>query len=274
MSSSNIGHWISKYGLNHLSKNYKLDKYRFNKIDTKEKAYVLGFILCDAAINQRKCVEISVAIEDKEVAEFISQTVNGRVHMDYTFDKAKRRFPRARMVKKIPDVTVYTGAEKKACRHYPRVRPDLEKFLLQGVFDADGCLTWGRRKDKNRIWQKISFTSSLGILSGVQQMLLNRLGVASALRPKSNSDCYVLEITNRKDVLKILSFLYPDDSFIILKRKYLKYCALRLELEENGEYGALREYRAEPAEQEGVETNGACASRLNDRNSIQAHDVG
>lgn len=248
--------------------------FKFEKIDSKEKAYTLGVILCKASINQQKCVDLAVPLKDKEIAELVSQVIGGEVHMERGFNKSMRVFPGARVTKKISDVTVYTGAEKKSERHYPRVRQDLEKFLLQGVFDADGCLTWGRRKDKNRVWQKISFISSLGILSGVQQMLLNQLGVASALRPKSNSNYYVLSINNRRDVLKVMSFLYPDDSFIILKRKYLKYCALRLELEENGEYGSLREYRAEPAEQEGVETNGACASRLNDRNSIQAHDVG
>ena len=45
----------------------------------------------------------------------------------------------------------------------------------------------------------------------------------------------MLEFANREDVLKFLNFIYPNDSFIILKRKYNKAKALRLELGEFGE---------------------------------------
>ena len=96
-------------------------------------------------------------------------------------------------------------------------------------------------------------------------MLAKNLGISSSIRPKGKEKCFTLSICSRDDVLNFLSFIYPNDSFIILKRKYLKYCALRLELEENGECGASREYRAEPAEQEGVETSGVYANKLNDR---------
>lgn len=270
MSSSNIGYWITKYGLNMLSKNYKLDKFTFEKIDTPEKAYALGFIMCDGSINKQKHVEISCAIADKEVVEFIAGVINSRVHYCYTMDKAKRRFPRARTQKRITDVTRFLGGEKKNSRHYPRVRGDLERFILLGAFDADGCITWGRRKDKNRIWQKVCFNSSFPILEGIQKMLEKNLGISSSIRPKRKEKCFTLSICGRDDVFKFLSFIYPDDLFIILKRKYLKYCALRLELEENGECGPSREYRAEPAEQEGVETNGVYANKLNNRDSIQA----
>ena len=35
--------------------------------------------------------------------------------------------------------------------------------------------------------------------------------------------------------IKFLDYIYPDDEFVILQRKYLKAQALRLELEEFGE---------------------------------------
>ena len=47
--------------------------------------------------------------------------------------------------------------------------------------------------------------------------------------------------------MKFLGYIYQDD-FIVLKRKYLKYKALRLELEENGESRISEQYRAEPTE--------------------------
>ena len=79
------------------------------------------------------------------------------------------------------------------------------------------------------------FTSSYSLLYGVQQHLL-KIGITTTLRPKSNENCFVLEFSNKVDVLKFLDYIYPKNSeFIVLQRKYLKNRALRLELEENGE---------------------------------------
>ena len=104
---------------------------------------------------------------------------------------------------------------------------------MLGFFDGDGCITWGRRKDRNIIWHKVSFTSSYSILYGVQQFLF-KLGITTQLKPKQNEDCFVLEFSNKTDVLKFLDYIYPNNEFIILQRKYLKANALRLELEEFG----------------------------------------
>lgn len=175
---STISYWINKYNLIDSSHYQKHDNYRFEKIDTKEKAYVLGFILADSAITETN-TEISVAMADKNVVEFIAGIINGNIHYDNYFDKKSRRFPRVRLTKKIVDITKFTGGYAKADRHYPRVRDDLEKYLIQGLFDSDGCLTWGKRKDKNRLWQKISFTSHLKILEGVQKYLLNKLDIST-----------------------------------------------------------------------------------------------
>lgn len=235
LNHSTVSYWISKFGLNEKSKYRKYDNFRFEKIDTKEKAYILGFLLADASIDEKNSVEISISLNDKQVVEYISHILQCNVNYNHTINKKTRRFPRARIQKRIPDILKFTGGKLKVDRHYPRIREDLERYLIQGLFDADGCLTFGRRKDKNRIWQKISFTSQLKILEGVQQYLIKKLDISTILRPKSNEKCYVIEFANRIDVLKFLKHIYPNDSFIILKRKYLKYKALRLELEENGE---------------------------------------
>ena len=236
---STISYWINKYGLIDSSHYQKHDNYKFEKIDTKEKAYMLGFILADAAITEKN-TEVSVAISDKNIVEFIAKQIDGNVHYDNSFDKKTRRFPRARLIKKIVDITKFTGGYAKNERHYPRVRDDLERYLIQGLFDSDGCLTWGWRKDKKRLWQKISFTSQLKILEGVQKYLINKLNISTVIRPKTNEKCFVLEFSNLSDVVKFCEHIYPNEDFIVLNRKYLKYKALRLELEENGE-GAIKQ---------------------------------
>ena len=268
-SRTDISYWIHRYGMEEMMRFKKLDTYTFDKIDTSDKAYTLGFILADGHISPKNDVDVTVGIADKNVCEYIANVLNGRVRYSYKMDKKNRTFPRARVQKRIRDITKFTGGRTKAERHYPRVKEELERYLILGLFDADGCITWGRRKDKNRIWQKISFTSQLGILEGVQKYLYRNLGISSVIRPKGDEKCFVLGFANTEDVVKFCEHIYPNEDFIILDRKYLKYKALRLELEENGERIDKSQHRAEPAEQEGVETNGELATVLNDRNSIQ-----
>ena len=77
--SSQIIRWINKYNLTDCSNYQKHDNYKFEKIDTKEKAYALGFILADASLTNTN-TEVSVAIKDKNVVEFISKIIDGNVH--------------------------------------------------------------------------------------------------------------------------------------------------------------------------------------------------
>lgn len=243
--------------------------YRFSKIDSREKAYCLGYILANGTISGTNVI-VASSLHNKQCVEFISTVIGGNTKYDKRINKKFGIFPNITLTTKIPDLAKFTGGRLKKDRHYPRVRTDLERYLIQGLFDADGCLTWGRRKDKNRIWQKVVFTSQLKILLGVQQYLQKHLAISTSVRPKAKEDCYILEFSNRNDVMKFCNHIYPDEKFIILNRKYLKYKALRLELEENGESGSCdRQCRAESAEQKGVETSGDAAMHLNDRNSIQ-----
>lgn len=230
-----VSYWISKYNLNDMGKYKKNPIYLFNKIDSIEKAYILGFILADGGISENNSVEISVSMKDKSVVEYIAKILNANITYDYTYNKKTRRFPRVRITKRIKDITKFTGGVKKSDRHYPRVGRKFEQHLLRGVFDADGCITWGRRKDRNRIWQKISFTSQYKILLGVQKFLLKNLDISTSIRPKGNSNCYILDFSSLAEVIRFCEYIYQDEKNIVLKRKYLKYKALRLELEENGE---------------------------------------
>ena len=236
---STVGYWITKYGLNDKSK-YAKPKYKdprmFNKIDTPEKAYIIGYTLADGYISNN-AIEFGCCLADKEILQFVAEYIGANYTEDLTYIPEAKRFPRARI--HIGNSALITDFNKhcssKENKHCPIIPKNLEKYLVQGFFDGDGCLTWGRRKDRNRLLQKISFTSSLKVLEGIQQILLKQCAISTIIRPKSNENCFVLEFANKRDVLKFLNFIYPDDSFIILKRKYNKAQALRLELGEFGE---------------------------------------
>lgn len=204
------------------------------KIDSKEIAYMIGFVCADSSINELNSVEISTKKEDIEIPLFISKLLKCNINIDNAYDKKARRFPRVRFNRRIKDILNFVKSRKKDDRILPIVSKELNRSLIKGFFDGDGCITWGRRKDRNRIWQKISFTSSIKMLSHVQQILLKELEIATIIRPKTGENTFVLEFSKKDNVLKFLEWLYEDD-FIVLNRKYNTFNALRLELDKFGE---------------------------------------
>ena len=229
-----VSYWIKKFELNEYMKYKQKTAINFGKIDTKEKAYTLGFLLCDGHIDEKSIVSASVAKQDREVLEFICGVMDSSLNFDPKFNKKRRQFPNYFTSRKIKDFKKFTGGRLKKERHYPIVPKHLEKYLLLGAFDADGCITWGWRKDRSRIWQKISFTSQYKILLGIQKAIYKNIGISSVIAPKTGEDCYVMSICGKADVLKFIDYIYSDEDFIILNRKYEKTKALRLELEEFG----------------------------------------
>lgn len=237
-SRSTVSYYIHKYKLQDKMQNKTFKEYgtpyHFNKIDSKEKAYTLGFILGDGCVHYNNELIVNVNLYDKEVVDFISKEIDSKVLTSTKVNIKKRIYPHAITSKKVVDILKFTGGRLKQDRHYPKVPKHLERYLLLGFFDAEGCITYGIRKDRNRLWHKISFTSQYRLLEGIQTMLLNNIGIATKIHPKTGDKCFVLEFANKKDVYKFITYLYKDD-FYVLKRKYIKANALRLELEEIGE---------------------------------------
>lgn len=272
-SKSAISNSICKYNLQEFNQNYPKPAYRFNVIDTPAKAYTLGFILCDAGISDVGYVFLNTSIDGSQPAQFIAHVLETDCEFIYKYNPITRVFPKCKVSKKIVDILKFIGGPKKDQRHFPRIREDLEVYLMRGVFDADGCITWGRRKDRNRIWQKVSFKSSYSILYGVQQFLYRKLGIPTIIHPVKGENCFELSFSDKDRVLYFLSWLYQDPSTIIYLKKYQKYRALRLELEENGgtknlSYNTVASLQS----QEAVETTGWVARPIQYQISLQGNN--
>jgi len=208
----------------------------FKSIRSKETAYITGFILADGYITN-DTVSLCTSNRDVCIHEYISDYIGSNYQTSDKMVKSQRLFPRARTSisnrEFVKHINKHVGGCRKPDRNVPIIPVELERYMILGIFDADGCITWGRRKDRDRVWHKISFTSQYNILLGVQKILI-KIGISNAIRPKKGEDCYVLEFSSRCDVLKFIEYIYSDD-FVVLNRKHDKAVALRLELDEFGE---------------------------------------
>lgn len=63
-------YWIKQYS---LQTNFpKLPPLHLDKIETKEWAYFIGFVCGDGSITETEVVELTLALKDKEILDFLS----------------------------------------------------------------------------------------------------------------------------------------------------------------------------------------------------------
>lgn len=218
-----VDYYVGKYNLRESVINQKPTVYKIEKINTKEKAYILGFIAGDSAITEHNILDLAIMYDDREIIEFISEILECDIIDELRTDKSKKIFPKSRIKCKIPDILTFLQNRLKDGRNLPIVSKNLEPYLIQGFFDAEGCITWGYRKDRDRIWQKVSFTSSYSLLLSLQNILLS-YGISTSLKPKSGENCYVIEFANELDVFTFLKILPIDCFYLPRKRKnYLNW---------------------------------------------------
>lgn len=201
---------------------YPRNEYYFNKIDTPEKAYWLGFLYADGCVHSNN-YEISINITDQEHAEKFKQAI-GAVNHKVTVTNDKR-FIAAKTLYQftIKDQQLHTDLIKWGCvpqktliiEKIPNIPRDYISHFIRGYFDGDGSLHYLKGTDNYRI----SFTSgSAQFLNDIQKELQTNVSLGNS------ENTYQLQISGRKQVERILNYLYQDSTEATrLDRKYNTY---------------------------------------------------
>ena len=208
---STINILIKLYNIRIPNTNY----YPILPVDTRLKAYILGFCICDSGITEDEIVELGIA--DPEPIQILSIEMHGDMHIGKNTNDAYRY----RLRKKVPGIiNIYKGRLKKD-RNIPFdiIPPHLFKYFILGMFDADGCLCFYMGRGPSNY---IEFTSQGIMLPQLYDYFKRIYNMDWLLRFKENKNCYKL-CTNKRDyIVTLLSIIYSDPSFIILPRKYYK----------------------------------------------------
>ena len=214
-----------------LSKRRKFNDGFFEKINTKEKAYWLGFIYADGYIVYNEDIgnyELGIELHEKDA--YILNSLNklfGNKHI-IKFREREISFNRYEYISKIASLRIYS---KKVCDDliangivtnktksltYPIVDNDVFFHFLRGFFDGDGCLYNNINGHKF-----IHFTNSNDIfLKYISNVLLKYDINSKVYKEKDKKFRLVL---NKYHSEKLLNYLYKDSDELKLVRKYHKY---------------------------------------------------
>ena len=213
--------------------------YRIREFDKleKEDCYFLGYLLGDGGFNKpthKRNARMFVSSINEDVVEWMKNryqpdnSIDSRIPVNKTRNiKTNKTSYRTTFSSKLTPYFKKHGIlglkKDRTYHHIPKVH--MRSFIL-GLLDADGYITWGHRKDRNRLWCNIGFThQSYNALVKLQRFLELELNISSSVLPKSNEDCYILRFSSLKTTLQFLNWLYEEEYLPehYNKNKYNKY---------------------------------------------------
>lgn len=235
ISESTIRKWLKKNNLydGHRPMMCYFDEFFFDKIDTEEKAYWLGFIFADGYISSPPRNQIGIELKSTEAShlEKFKKALNTEkeikfYHKNSTFgpqDNCRIVFNSSHMHSILLN---YFGSIHKTFEgHLPKVKKDLEKHLIRGFFDGDGSISIPCKNiEKYLIRPGIGFTGRKEVLEYIEEV--SGFSWNWSKRKKNDTDNFQISCSRPNDALFFLHYMY-DEATIYLDRKYKKYLILK-----------------------------------------------
>lgn len=203
---------------------YPRNEFYFNKIDTSEKAYWLGFLYADGCTHNGSS-EVSIQLTDKEHIEKFKQAIGAINHKIVEIHDTRWENAKTLYMFSIKDKQLHTDLCKWGCvpnktfliNKIPNIPRDYVSHFLRGYFDGDGSLHYLKSTNNFRI----SFTcGSVEFLEDIQK----ELGTSLSIRNEKGTNSNYLQISGRHQVERILNYLYKDSTESTrLDRKYDLY---------------------------------------------------
>lgn len=202
---------------------YTLNQHVFDRIDSEEKAYVLGLLGADGYNNeQRGLISIHLKKDDEEILHKVNKVFGSNNTIKFTrsgnsvnenkSDVTYLRIYSKRISERLAALGIVQAKteiyefpewlDKKLFRHY-----------LRGYFDGDGCFS-------NKKSIRFAYTGTVSFCNKVMKILKEECNIMTySKREYENKDYLTIFIHGENNLTKLIHFLYHDAS-IYLERKY------------------------------------------------------
>jgi len=210
----------------------KLDHFYFSDIDTKEKAYLLGFIIADGWVHSKRN-QVGISCQDKHIIELAKkewETSNKIVEIikkkPIIGDDGQEYFSKKPMhqlivhsKKMIDDLAMLGIVDRKSLiTTLPLLNRDLQGDMMRGIIDGDGTIyIHSNGKDPC-----IRFLGSHYLMAQISLFLHLELGLAYRI-PMIKGNISAVEWTIKNEVIVLAKYLYEDSTENTrFRRKYEK----------------------------------------------------
>jgi hypothetical protein len=206
------------------NRSYSLNPSFFEKIDTEQKAYWLGFLLADGNIayngRKRKGRALRIALQKRDVTHLIK--LKEAIGSSHPIKPDKKRkcvwlcISSRPLTEPLEIAGWHDFKQSGDTRIFQSVPHILIPHVIRGMIDGDGCITKDRRR------YILGFTDLHKSIVIWFDEAIHRLGFPSKSKPynaKKHKNWNILY--SHKRVPELLRFLYQDSS-IFLDRKMIR----------------------------------------------------
>lgn len=201
------------------------NEYYFYSIDTREKAYWLGFLYADGSVGSKE-YSISITLTDEEHLIKFRTAIGAINHTIGSYED--KRFPNTKRLYtfSIKDKQLWSDLIKWGCvpnkslilKKIPNIPKDYIPDFIRGYFDGDGSLHYIQT---NKCY-RVAFSS------GSEDFLLElkkEVGATNiSLQKHKGRQVYSFQIMGKKQVVRVLYYLYStSEENTRLNRKYDLY---------------------------------------------------
>lgn len=219
---------------------YKYNKDYFNKIDTADKAYWLGFLYADGCINRyykneklkSMTLELGLAYKDKRHLEKFKECLESNIPIFEKTNTLKGKEYKSVRIQLNNTKICYDLCDlgctpnKTYDIKFPTfdiVPKEFMRDFIRGFFDGDGCISTSEMNGKPHII--LTITGVFDMLKSISDYLISEKIIR--VKPKIHKDkrcdfTYSIYFYGTDSNKEFLDYLYKDSN-LYLDRKYKQY---------------------------------------------------
>ena len=223
---------VDNRSMNKPNGRYQVDESFFEKVDSRDKAYILGLLFSDGCINSNiKHRQIRLKLTDVEMVEQVKDKLGytGKLHIAEKYGQHNKTACLIICNKKMYEDVQKLGIKKQKTFDcgYPPCLNGYDADFIRGYFDGDGCICVGFMKKDNRPYSEVKIIGTENFVQGAMFVLMEN-GIYASMdndnRLIKEKGIRNLRIRRLKDVLKFREFIYNDiQGQMFLNRKYEKF---------------------------------------------------
>ena len=214
-----ISKYLKQNGIRPRGCKYTLNDKFFDRVDSENKAYILGFLYADGFVSKTTtCLSVTIQARDISVLEHINKSLASDRPI-----ATKGNYRSFSIVnKQLHKSLVLLGCvpQKTFDIRLPKISDGLMLHFLRGYFDGDGYLNIRKKRKASGI---CAFCSNYKFCEDVRSFLSNH-GISSRVyrRNTRNPLCAEVRVGRFTDIEHLYHLMYDDASFF-MERKERKF---------------------------------------------------
>lgn len=231
VSRKTISKFLEEKGIKTVKENHYRKYFHnfdfFEKIDSEEKAYWLGFMFADGYIVNydnyygEDVLGLSVSLKDQEVLEKFKKSIQATNPIK-CYQRKEPGEPMVRLQmssqKTVNDLISHGCVKQKSLILQPpkEIPEEFLPHFIRGLFDGDGCIT-SSLKGSYESYQ-VDITSTFLMVNWIKE----KVGMGSIVKDSRREKTYYYTLGGNQQVIKFYHYLY-NNATIYLNRKYDKF---------------------------------------------------